>query len=216
MIALDGVTLRYGRDTVLSGVTHAFAPGTSTALVGPSGAGKSTLLYVLGLLLTPQEGVVRVGGTDVVALPERERAALRARTIGFVFQDALLDRSRSVLDNVLQGVLFRGDGRAGAQERARELLARFGVPEAGWGRRPGQISGGQAQRVALCRALVGSPALLLGDEPTGNLDDGTGAVVWEALAGAARGGATVVVATHDRARAERCDVVLEVDGGAVR
>lgn len=167
------------------------------------------MLYVLGLMLTPSGGTLRINGTDVTGLPDSARAQLRAGSMGFVFQDALLDPARSILANVLEGALYSGIDQEEAQLRALSLLERFSVA-GDLGRRPGQISGGQAQRVALCRAFIGEPQVILADEPTGNLDDVTADVVWAALAEAAEGGATVIVATHDRSRAARCDRVVEV------
>lgn len=214
MIELDTVGFRYGEQVILRGASCRFEPASTTALVGRSGAGKSTLLYLLGLMLTPQSGSILFSGVQIQNLKDGERSALRADRIGFIFQDALLDPARTVLDNVLQGALYRsGEDHTWALDEAGGLLTRFGVPEHSWGRRPGQVSGGQAQRVALCRALLGRPDVLLADEPTGNLDPVTAEVVWEALAEAANAGAVVVAATHDPARAARCSRVVEVRHG---
>ncbi len=188
---------------------HDFQNGQLTALTGRSGSGKSTLLYLIGLLLTPRSGQILIDEVEVTGLPDWRRAQVRAQTMGFVFQDALLDPARSALDTVLEGAPYAGAPAPEARGRARELLARFGVP-GDLSRPPGQISGGQAQRVALCRALVSQPRLILADEPTGNLDDTTADVVWAALREAADDGAVVIVATHDRRRAATCDTVLEV------
>lgn len=214
MIQLDTVGFRYGEQVILQGASCRFDTASSTALVGRSGAGKSTLLYLLGLLLTPQSGSIAIGGIQTQDLSDGERSALRADHIGFIFQDALLDPARTVLDNVMQGALYHsGEDDGWVADEARGLLARFEVPEQSWARRPGQVSGGQAQRVALCRALLGSPQVLLADEPTGNLDPVTAEVVWDALAGAAADGAVVIAATHDPGRAARCQRVLEVRDG---
>lgn len=196
--------LRYrgGAKPVIRGLTHVFAPGALTCVTGPSGSGKSTLMYVLGLMLTPSAGEVVWDGCLVSTLPDSERAALRAESVGFVFQDALLDPSRTALDNVLEAAWLAGLPSLQGRQRALELLGRFGVGHRA-GHYPGEISGGQAQRIALCRALVKEPRLILADEPTGNLDEASAQVVWEALAGAARAGSTVVVATHDQARVRR-------------
>lgn len=181
---------------VLDGLTEDFPDGAITAITGPSGSGKSTLLYVVGLLLTPTSGTVWLDDQPVSALQDAERSAVRSRALGFVFQDALLDPARTALDNVVEPAVFAGLPRAGVVDRALGLLDRFGVGNRAR-HRPGQMSGGQAQRVALCRALLLRPAVLLGDEPTGNLDTTSSRVVWDALAEAAADGATVLLATHD-------------------
>ncbi len=181
-----------------------FAAGSMTALTGPSGRGKSTLLYLLGLMLRPSKGEILVNGH--VASGERDavRAHLRARQFGFVFQDAALDSSRTVLDNVTETALYRGENRHDVEPDALRLLERFGVdvpPD----RKPGQVSGGQAQRIALCRALLGRPAILLADEPTGNLDPSTTLIVVDAMRAHAADGGTVVIVTHSPEVAGACD-----------
>lgn len=172
-----------------------FAPGSMTALTGPSGRGKSTLLYLLGLMLHPSTGEVRIGGGDAAGLRDGERARLRASMFGFVFQDAALDATRTVLDNVTETALYRREPRRDAERRARGLLERFGV-DVPAERKPGQVSGGQAQRISLCRALLNEPAILLADEPTGNLDPVTSELVVGALRDHAHAGNTVIVVTH--------------------
>ncbi|WP_454050309.1 ABC transporter ATP-binding protein [Cellulomonas sp. Marseille-Q8402] len=194
---------------VVDGLTATFPDAATTVVTGPSGSGKSTLLYLLGLLLQPDRGVVLVDGVPASGLPDPERSAIRSRRVGFVFQDALLDPSRSALDNVLEPAVFAGVPRAAARARAVQLLHRMGVGHR-VAHRPGQMSGGQAQRVALCRALLLSPGLVLGDEPTGNLDTANADVVWSALSDAAAEGATVVVATHDPRLVERADHRVEL------
>lgn len=216
MITVEDLSFGYSDDAPILKNLHArFGEGTATALVGRSGSGKSTLLYLLGLMLTPASGDIRIGGTPTSGLPDATRAELRAQQMGFVFQDALLDPARSVLDNVLEGSLYSGapkDDRVMRTEHALTLLAKFEV-DADPSRRPGQLSGGQAQRVALCRAFLMEPAIVLADEPTGNLDDDTAELVWRALLERAEAGATVVVATHDRRHAARLDDVIEVHNG---
>lgn len=172
-----------------------FPLGSMTAITGPSGRGKSTLLYLLGLMLHPQEGEILFDDVPVAAVSDAQRARLRSREFGFVFQDAALDQTRSVLANVIETAMYRGDTRRSAASRARELLERFGVdlPE---GRKPNQVSGGQAQRIALCRALLNSPRVLLADEPTGNLDPATSGLVVDALREHAATGSAVIVVTH--------------------
>ena len=200
---------RRGGEELFGGLSHEFAGASVTAVTGPSGRGKSTLLYLLGLLLRPRAGQVLIAGRPAHAIGDVARSRIRATRIGFVFQDAVLDTSRTVLDAVLEPALFAGARRRDAAPRARELLARFGLAARG-GHRPGEISGGQAQRVALCRALINDPPIILADEPTGNLDRDNARVVLEALRGAADSGRTVVVATHDPYVLGYADHVLDL------
>ena len=195
----------YVRGTpVLDRWSARFEPGAMTALTGPSGRGKSTLLYLLGLMLKPSAGQVLLDGRSMGELSDAERARTRADRFGFVFQDAALDPTRTVLDNVTETVLYQRGDRHAAGSRARTLLGRFGV-DVPAGRKPGQVSGGQAQRIALCRALLTDPAVLLADEPTGNLDPDTSALVVQALADHAKSGGTVIVVTHSPEVAAACD-----------
>ncbi len=190
------VTFGYSQGApVLENWSARFAAGSMTALTGPSGRGKSTLLYLLGLMLRPSAGEVRVFGNDAAQLRDSERANLRAHQFGFVFQDAALDATRTVLDNVTETALYRGQSRRTTEGRARELLERFGVDVPAH-RKPGQVSGGQAQRISLCRALLNDPPILLADEPTGNLDPATSGLVINALRHHALAGGTVIVVTH--------------------
>ncbi len=206
MIRCEALCFRYRRSgpTVFRDVTADFPAGAMTALTGPSGSGKSTLLYNLALLLTPTSGRTWLDGVETTGLSDGRRSWLRAQHMGFVFQDALLDPARSILDNVLEGGLYAGCPRRAAVSAARDLLMRLGV-EHRIEHRPGEISGGQAQRVALCRALLGRPRLLIADEPSGNLDAGTADEVWSLLQTTAREGACVIVATHDERRAAACE-----------
>ncbi len=181
-------------------LNHVFEPGSLTAVTGPSGSGKSTLLYLLALMLAPSSGAVVWDGIDVHSLSDGERANLRARHVGFVFQDAVLDLSRTAQDNVLEAAWFAGMEPRAAHDRTVELMERFGIGDRA-AHLPGEVSGGQAQRIALCRALVKDPAIIFADEPSGNLDEASADIVWNALRDAAAAGATVVVATHDEARA---------------
>ncbi len=211
MVEVEGLSFGYRRsETILSDVTVAFPSGTVTAVTGPSGKGKSTLLYLIGLLLSPWEGAIRIGGTDTVGLPDRIRSRLRAERIGFVFQDAALDATRTVIDNVVEGSVYSGMSRRTARRRAVALMDRFGVGLRA-DHKPGEVSGGQAQRVALCRALLADPDVILADEPTGNLDVGTAQVVIDALRDAAHDeDKTVIVATHDPDVMDACDRVWEL------
>ncbi|PZR64991.1 MAG: ABC transporter [Chloroflexi bacterium] len=201
MIAVSELAFSYHSNAppVLTDLSVAFPAGDTTVVTGPSGCGKSTLLYVLGLMLRPTAGRLEINGADAATLPDAERSGLRAERIGFVFQDAVLDPTRTIIDNVLEGGLYAGINPSTARSRALDLLRWFGVEERP-NRRPGEISGGQAQRVALCRALLKQPSILLADEPTGNLDRASADIVWQALAVARDEGAAVVVATHDLSR----------------
>ncbi|RFA17788.1 ABC transporter ATP-binding protein [Subtercola boreus] len=186
-----------------------FAAGEVVAVTGPSGRGKSTLLYLLGLMLKPHSGTVLVSGEDVSGLNDRNRAHIRASTFGFVFQDAALDATRTVLDNIIETALYRGEPRETAARRARELMDQFGVGLRA-NAKPGQVSGGQAQRIALCRALLNNPRILLADEPTGNLDPASADIVVKAFHTQAASGATVIVVTHDPALVVRCHRKIEL------
>lgn len=213
MLAVQDLSFAYrrGAEELFGGLSHEFTPGAVTAVTGPSGRGKSTLLYVLGLMLTPTRGRVMLQGDPVSAAADGVRSRVRAHRIGFVFQDASLDPTRTVLDSVVEPALYAGWTLERAREQGQKLLERMGV-DARAGHRPGEISGGQAQRVAVCRALVTDPLVVLADEPTGNLDRDNAAGVLAALS-AATGTAdgpprTVVIATHDPFVLMRTDEVL--------
>lgn len=183
--------------------------GEVLAVTGPSGCGKSTLLYILGIMLKPDSGEVHLEDQAVARISDTRRAWLRANYFGFVFQDAALDVTRSVLDNVLETALYRGKGRASEEARALELLEAFGVSLRA-NVKPTKVSGGQAQRIALCRALMNRSRVLLADEPTGNLDAEASAMVVSALKEQAASGAAVVVVTHDPELVEKCDRVVRL------
>lgn len=211
-VALEGLSFGYRPgDPILQDLSHEFPAGQVNGVTGPSGRGKSTLLYLVGLLLTPLSGKVGIGqDTEASALSDEERSRLRAGRIGFVFQDAMLDPSRTVLDNVIEGAIYSGLARDVARGRAVDLLEQFGVALRA-DHTPGEVSGGQGQRVALCRALLHRPTVILADEPTGNLDAESAEVVVDALTAAAHsGGATVIIASHDSRVVGACDAVLEL------
>ncbi|MFF0189736.1 ABC transporter ATP-binding protein [Streptomyces sp. NPDC005244] len=214
-LTLDTVTLTYpdgdGRLTALDEVGLVVPPGTTTAVVGPSGSGKSSLLAVAATLIAPDHGRVLVGGTDTATLSPAERAVLRRREIGIVFQQPNLLPSLTALEQLQ--VMGHLDGRRQVASRARELLGSVGLGDLAH-RRPHQLSGGQRQRVNIARALVNEPSVLLVDEPTSALDHERGAAVLGLLLRLTRerGTATVLV-THDRARLEEADAVREMRDG---
>ena len=206
--ALDGVSVE-----ALRGVSLRIDQGEYVAVAGPCGSGKSTLMHLMGCLDRPTSGVLRVGGRDVATLHDGELAELRNRTIGFVFQSFQLLGRTSAMDNVALPLVYRGVRRTERRERAEAALRAVGLGHR-LEHRPSQLSGGEQQRVAIARALVGEPRLLLADEPTGNLDTGSGAEVMGLLSDLVRdSGVAVVVVTHDHEVAALADRRVHVRDG---
>jgi putative ABC transport system ATP-binding protein len=188
--------------------------GEYVAVMGPSGSGKSTLLNVLGLLDEPTTGEYRLDGEATSGISERERSGLRAYRIGFVFQSFHLVGYRTAVENVETGLLYQRVRRKERRRRAIEVLEQVGLADRMWAT-PTQMSGGERQRVALARALVRRPALVLCDEPTGNLDTATGHQVLALIDELHREGLTVVVITHDREVGGRAERIVEIRDGVV-
>jgi len=200
---------------VLRGVTLALEPGEALAIVGPSGSGKSTFLNIVGTLDQPTAGTVRLGDTDPFALDAAALATFRATRVGFIFQDHHLLPQCTALENVLLPRLALGTVKADAMARGRELLARVGLADRA-GHLPSQLSGGERQRVAIARALMNEPALLLCDEPTGNLDTKTATAVGELLhALAGESGATLIAVTHSPALAASFPKRMQMTDGVL-
>jgi putative ABC transport system ATP-binding protein len=217
VLELENVTKVYpGPPPVqaLNRVSLAVAEGEFVAVTGPSGSGKSTLLHLMGALDKPASGSVRVTGLEVAGLSDRSLSKLRATRIGFVFQQLFLAEHQTVLGNVADGLLYAGVSLAQRRDAAMDALAAVGLADRARAR-PTQLSGGQRQRVAIARALAGRPAVVLADEPTGNLDQATGHAVLDLLEELNQAGTTIVVITHDPAIAARARRQIHILDGRI-
>jgi len=220
VLELHGVSKVYGVGAggtpvhALRDVSFAVREGELVAIVGPSGSGKTTLLHVMGTLERPSAGAVSITGLDAARLSDRELAALRATRIGFVFQQFFLAEHSTALENVADGLLYAGVAAAERRAQASAALAQVGLAERA-DFRPSKLSGGERQRVAIARALVGRPAIVLADEPTGNLDSASGVSVLELLEELNAQGATILVITHDHDLAARLPRQVQVLDGQI-
>lgn len=216
VLELREVTKTYDPSVhALRDVSFAVAAGELVAITGPSGSGKSTLLHVMGTLERPTSGAVRVGDVDVAGLDDRALARVRAHRIGFVFQRFFLLEHSSVRENVADGLLYAGVPAVERRRRADEALAQVGLAHRS-SFRPSTLSGGERQRVAIARAIVGRPAIVLADEPTGDLDRATGAAIVALLRELNDAGATIVLVTHDADLAAQLPRRITVLDGQVR
>ncbi|MEA3020427.1 MAG: putative transport system ATP-binding protein [Actinomycetota bacterium] len=217
VLELDHVTKVYGEDppvAALRGVSFTVRAGELVSIVGPSGSGKSTLLHVIGTLDRPTSGVARISGVDVAGLNDRDLSRLRAHEIGFVFQQFFLAEHATVRENVADGLLYAGVPAAQRIRRAEDALEQVGLTHRATFK-PTKLSGGERQRVAIARALVGRPAIVLADEPTGNLDSATGASIMALLRELNAAGATIIMITHDAGLAGQLPRQIRVLDGLV-
>lgn len=214
-LSLTDITKDFGGGPVLAGISLDIAPGELVAVMGPSGSGKSTLLHCMSGVLTPTHGSVRYGEEELSALADAPRSRTRLRNFGFVFQDGQLLPELSNVDNVALPGMLNGMGRHAARKRAMELLDQLGLGDLA-DRRPAQVSGGQAQRVTIARALVANPGVVFADEPTGALDQSTGHEVMQMLTTIVRqSGASLVMVTHDPKVADWMQRRVEIRDGII-
>ena len=215
LITTSDIVKRFGTVTALAGVSINISVGESVAIMGPSGSGKSTLLHCLSGVLVPDQGSVSFGGTEISGLTDARRSHLRLCELGFVFQDSQLIPELPARENVALPLMLTGTPTRSALRAADDMLARLGLADLK-GRRPAQMSGGQAQRIAIARALVSSPRAVFADEPSGALDQATGHEMMQLLTAAvSMAGATLVVVTHDVNVARWCSRLIEIRDGLV-
>lgn len=217
VVKVNGLVKQFtsGSDIVpaVDGVSFELPRGKMIAIIGPSGCGKTTLLNMLGILDKPTSGDIEVDGADVSKIHGRNEAKYRLKKVGFVFQSYYLIPSMTALENVMLPMELVGTKRSDREIKARRLLEKVGIDDGHQARRPSRLSGGEQQRVAIARALANDPSIILGDEPTGNLDSKTGRRIIELLYNITREGRTVIVVTHSSQIAARADMVLEMEDG---
>jgi len=213
MLSISGLVKRYGERTILDGLSLRVEPGATIAIVGESGAGKSTLLNLIAGLETPDAGQIELAGTELTTLDDDARTRVRRQAIGFVFQAFHIIPHLTALENTVLPLVLQGVALVERDARARQMLEAVGLGERAQAM-PRELSGGELQRIAIARALVHRPSLVLADEPTGNLDPDTAQSVLALLAASARAGnAATIVVTHSQAAAQTADRVLRLAHG---
>lgn len=210
-LEINELSFRYGRayQPIFNSFSAQFTPGELTIITGKSGTGKSTLLYLIGLLLKAQDGEINYAGRNLLSLSDKEQSKFRAQEIGFIFQDAQLNPKRKTLQSLTEPAIYAGYSVEQAEEKAISLAKSLDVFER-LAHKPGQISGGQAQRLAIVRALVNDPQIILADEPTGNLDEENSSIITDLLKAEAQQGRTVIISTHDRNVITCADRIVEL------